>query len=195
MDKIFYIADIHEGHENIFKFDNRPFATLEEQRQILIKNWNAVVDNEDIVYILGDESWYTPASQDYMSFFEQLNGHKVLVRGNHSAHKQSFTKTIQQKCGIINVVDYLEVKDEGRQVVLSHYPILAYKNSYYGAYHLYGHVHMTYEWKLMEEHKKRVIEEFGKPFNAFNVGVMLPYMNYTPRTLDEIIQANKKGES
>jgi hypothetical protein len=28
-------------------------------------------------------------------------------------------------------------------------------------------------------------------FNAFNVGCMLPYMNYTPRTLEEILEANK----
>lgn len=190
MSKNFYIADLHDGHERILDLDHRPFATVEEQRQALIKNWNAAVDTGDTVYVLGDESWHSPNSQEYISFFEQLKGHKVLVRGNHSAHKQSFTKVIQQKCGFVNIADYLEVKDEGRQVVLSHYPILAYKNSYYGAYHLYGHVHMTYEWKLMEAHKQKVIEEIGRPFNAFNVGAMMPYINYTPRTLDEILRAN-----
>lgn len=32
---------------------------------------------------------------------------------------------------------------------------------------------------------------FRKPCNMFNVGAMLPYMDYTPRTLDEILEANE----
>jgi hypothetical protein len=30
-------------------------------------------------------------------------------------------------------------------------------------------------------------ELYDKPCEMYNVGVMIPYMNYTPRTLDEII--------
>ena len=32
---------------------------------------------------------------------------------------------------------------------------------------------------------------YDKPCQMFNVGCMLPYMDYTPRTLDEIIQSNQ----
>ena len=32
---------------------------------------------------------------------------------------------------------------------------------------------------------------YEKPCNMFNVGAMLPYMDYTPRTLDEILTANE----
>lgn len=49
-----YISDLHLGDKNIFKLDNRLFKDLDEMHEVLINNWNFVVRDEDIVYILGD---------------------------------------------------------------------------------------------------------------------------------------------
>ena len=43
----------------------------------------------------------------------------------------------------------------------------------------------------MERVKYEMTELYDKPCFMYNVGVMIDYMNYTPRTLDEIISANK----
>ena len=37
----YYISDLHIGHENILRFDNRPFADVTEMNNKLIENWNA----------------------------------------------------------------------------------------------------------------------------------------------------------
>ncbi len=52
-----YIADLHLGHTNVIKIDNRPFANVEEMNQKLIENWNNKVHSDDQVFILGDFCW------------------------------------------------------------------------------------------------------------------------------------------
>ena len=39
----------------------------------------------------------------------------------------------------------------------------------------------------MENIKRQMKELYDRPCEMYNAGVMMPYMNYTPRTLDEII--------
>ena len=37
---IYYIADMHFGHKNVIRFDDRPFADTEQMDEVLIQNWN-----------------------------------------------------------------------------------------------------------------------------------------------------------
>lgn len=50
----FYTSDLHLGHANVIKFDNRPFANIDEMDQRIITRWNERVSDDDTVYILGD---------------------------------------------------------------------------------------------------------------------------------------------
>ena len=81
----------------------------------------------------------------------------------------------------------MEVEDEGRKVVLCHYPIPCFKNHFYGWYHLYGHVHTSFEHNMMLHDRYLMEQLYGKQCLMYNVGAMLPYMDYTPRTLSEIL--------
>ena len=40
----FYISDLHFGHYNVLKYDNRPFSSIEEMDKKIIENWNEVVN-------------------------------------------------------------------------------------------------------------------------------------------------------
>lgn len=40
---------------------------------------------------------------------------------------------------------------------------------------------------MMENTKYQMEELYDKPCNMYNVGAMLPYMGYMPKTLDQII--------
>lgn len=51
---IYYIGDLHFGHENVIKFDRRPFSSVEEMDKTLIERWNRKVSKEDVVYVVGD---------------------------------------------------------------------------------------------------------------------------------------------
>lgn len=177
----FYIADWHYGHTNCLHFDNRPFTSVEEMDSELIRRWNDVVTDADVVYVLGDMFWCK--SSEAQPVLDILRGTKILIRGNHDrSNDGAFTRKFAK------ITDYLEVDDEGRHVVLSHYPIPCFKNHFYGWYHLYGHVHKSFEYEMMEHDKFLMQELYKRPCQMFNVGAMMPWMNYTPRTLNEILQ-------
>ena len=56
--KIFFTSDPHYGHRNILNFCNRPFKDTKEMEKALIENWNSVVGDNDIAFILGDVMWF-----------------------------------------------------------------------------------------------------------------------------------------
>lgn len=183
MPKKFYIADWHYGHANCVAFDNRPFRDVDEMNKALINNWNKVVGKDDIVYILGDMFWCKPI--DAIPVLDMLNGQKILIKGNHDGVNNS-----EFKKRFVKITDYLEVQDDDKNIVLCHYPIPCFKNHFYGWYHLYGHVHRSFEHNMMEHSRYLMRSLYQKQCLMFNVGAMMPYINYTPRTLSEIISAN-----
>ena len=180
---IFYISDLHIGHANCLAFDNRPFKDVEEMNSEIIKRWNSVVTNEDIVCILGDFHW--GKEPEWIPILEQLNGQKILIQGNHDITPQKSRRYFA------DVKEYKVIDDNGRKVVLSHYPIPCYRNHFYGWYHLYGHVHTSFEFNMMEHDRYLMEQLYTRPCEMYNVGCMLPYMDYTPRTLDQIIEGYK----
>ena len=179
----YFIADTHFGHKNCMAFDNRPFKSIEEHDQKLIENWNRVVGIDDDVYWLGDISWHR--SLKTLEILNQLNGVIHLIRGNHD-NKILKNRDVQSR--FIEIVDYKELTlSDVKGLVLCHYPIPCFKNHYYGWYHFYGHVHNGWEWNMMKQVRYQMEELYDMPCEMYNVGAMLPYMNYTPRTFDEIV--------
>lgn len=65
--------------------------------------------------------------------------------------------------------------------------------------HLYGHIHQTRDTKTFEKYDKMwekeigIIGIIGITFKAANVGCMIDYMDYTPRTLEEIKKSERMG--
>ena len=52
--KIFFVSDTHFSHENIIKYCKRPFKSIEENDEVLIRRWNEKVPEDGIVFHLGD---------------------------------------------------------------------------------------------------------------------------------------------
>lgn len=179
----YFISDLHFGHVNCLSFDNRKFKTIEEHDETIIKNWNETVGIDDDVYILGDVSWHNTTKT--IEIFKQLNGNLHLIKGNHDG---KLLKNKEFRELFVEIKDYKELDIEGnRSIVLCHYPMPCFKNHYYGWYHLYGHVHNSFEWNMMETIKRQMKELYDKDCEMYNVGIMIPYMDFRPKTLQEII--------
>jgi calcineurin-like phosphoesterase family protein len=164
MTKKFYFSDPHFDHKNIINLTNRPFKDVDEMNETLVRNWNSVVTDNDEIYMLGDFAWKRPGY-----WFERLNGIKHFIYGNHDEEDTRKLPWASQQ-------DYLEVQDEGKHVILFHYPITDWNRRHHGSYHLFGHVH-------------------GQPQPikgpAFDVGA--EEMGYFPRTLKEILLLKYNG--
>lgn len=182
---IYFTADLHFGHKNIIRFDNRPFKSVEEMDRTLIERWNKKVTDEDTVYILGDISWYS--DQKTCEIFAKLRGKKILVMGNHDRIHGKIKDYFEEICS------YKEIALPGNiQVVLCHYPIVFFNHHHYGAYMLYGHVHNSHEWNMTENYKYE-LQQLDVKCNMFNVGCMVH--DYEPVTLEEILQQEERKDN
>lgn len=185
---IYFLADTHLGHKNILSYDNRPFRTIAEHDIAIMENWNHTVKADDEVYLIGDVSWHN--TKETVNIVSSLNGLKHLIIGNHD---RKLLKIQSFRDLFVEISDYKELRlEDGRKVILSHYPIPCFNGHFFGTYHLYGHVHTSFEWNMMERVKYEMEELYNKPCQMFNVGVMIPYMRYSPKTLDEILLGAKQ---
>ena len=187
-----YIADMHFDYDSIIAYDNRPFDSVEEMNEALIANWNRVVtDLEDLTWILGD--FCSGDAERWCELLSRLNGRKALILGNHDDPSVLNVEAVRAQ--LEDVAEYREITDQGRHVVLCHYPILAFRDHYFGWYHLYGHVHASYEWNVTENAKRLLQKLYVRDdvCRMYNVGAMIPVMRYTPRSLDEIAGVSPEG--
>lgn len=83
--KVFVCADLHFGHANIIKYEDRPYKDKEDMNEGLIRNWNSVVTDKDTVYVLGDVAFCSKTKATEL--IARLNGRKILIMGNHDRVK------------------------------------------------------------------------------------------------------------
>jgi calcineurin-like phosphoesterase family protein len=136
---VFFTSDTHYGHKNIIKYSNRPYKTVEEMDETLIKNHNSVVKPDDKVYHIGDVAF-----RKDLGLLSRLNGTQYLIFGNHDYDRAQLSKYF------FMMHDYLEIKvadpeaHHGKQhIVLFHYSMRVWNKSHHGSWQLYGHSHGT----------------------------------------------------
>lgn len=178
---IYFTSDLHLGHKNILAYDNRPFTSIGQHDEEIIHRWNSVVNVDDTVYILGDISWHPVETT--VRILRKLNGKKILVVGNHD---NKLVRNYKFKEQFEQIEYYMELPmDNGKKIVLCHYPIPCFNGHYHGAYHFYGHVHNSFEENMMMNTRYNMEQLYELPCNMYNIGCMLH--NYTPQTFDQIV--------
>ena len=157
---IFFTSDLHLGHERIIDLCGRPFASVKDMNDTIIDNWNLRVKPDDTVFVLGDVA--LGKIDETLPLVGLLNGHKLLVPGNHdrcwSGHKK------------VRPADYVRYRNVGFQILpnqtyyqrwqLCHFPTSgdSYTDDRYPEYRphiadnewlIHGHVHNM--WKVLNQ--------------------------------------------
>lgn len=134
---IWFTSDTHFNHQNILRYCNRPYASVEEMNFALVHNWQQTVKAGDDVYFLGD---FCISREKYArEILDMLPGRKFLITGNHDNAK------IKTAPNWAMVSPYHELQLPNLLLVLCHYPFAVWNRCHYGSINLHGHSHGTFK--------------------------------------------------
>ena len=152
----YIISDTHFEHANIIKYQNRPFKNVRDMDITMFNNWNSIVKCDDTVYFLGDLCLKHPRY-----WLENLNGNKILIRGNHD-------KLLK------NAHKYQILNWGGENILLVHNP--DFKPFEWTNWTIHGHHHNN------QPDKYPLINNKLKTIN-----VSVEMLNYTPIKLEKLL--------
>lgn len=179
---LFSSGDFHYNNKNILKYTNRPFNSVEEMNEELIRKWNEKVPKKATVIFNGDFCFGSETL--FKQTVERLNGNIIWVYGNHD---KPMPKNFQR-------YDVVEFSYQGNCFFCSHYAHRVWNLSHHGSIHLYGHSHGS-----LEDDKNALSMDVGidchPNFEPFSVEEILNHMKTkTWKPIDHHGSADKLKE-
>lgn len=184
MPNVFLTSDTHFGHVNICKFTNydgspvRPWDSVEEMDEEMVKRWNDTVGPKDKVYHLGD----VVINRKSLQILDRLNGDKVLIKGNHD---------------IFPLKDYVKYFRDIRAYhvmngcILSHIPVHKDSIARFGA-NIHGHTHGNRVRKLRGVNVKTGELLYSDVIDPDYFCVCVEQTNFTPISFENVLKKIKE---
>ncbi len=145
-----FTSDHHFGHRNIIDYCDRPFDSVEEMNEALVTSWNSHVNADDTVFYLGD---FSLKRRDMELYAPRLNGHKILIAGNHDSchpsnhggkwdhlaiYRKYFVDVMEEHSWEDCMLHHIPYADEGDHRFEEYRPIAD------GRILIHGHVHQRW---------------------------------------------------
>lgn len=142
---IWFTADTHFAHTNIIRHCQRPFTSIEEMDETLLKNINERVKRSDTLYHLGDFAFRGAKPAVYRDRI--VCRRLILILGNHDPQtaagypKADFAAHFSEVHPLLRIK--VPVNGVSQVIVLCHYALRVWDRAHYGTWHLFGHSHGT----------------------------------------------------
>lgn len=169
----YWISDTHFGHENIIKAHNRPFSCVEEMDEKIIANINRTVKKTDTLYHLGDFA-FGPVEKGIKYRKRIICENLFLIYGNHDYKNRGF-KEFRRVFGKAHCHDILEIRRDGRLIVMCHYPFLYPHHWNKGAWNLHGDLHCATR-PIRDFHMQLDVGVDGNDFMPWSYNEIYKYM-------------------
>lgn len=155
---IYFTSDLHLGHRGIISMQQRPFESVEAMNKTILMNFNAVVNKDDTVYILGDICHHmnVDAANEIIA---DMNGKKYLITGNHDKKYDPSLFT--------EIKDFKTISLNGRYFALMHYPMLSWPKKNSGSIQLHGHIHARMDYNEQNRDEGVLRYDVGVDANNF----------------------------
>lgn len=193
MKKIRVITDTHFNHLKLSTHCLRP----EGFSELVERNWNAMVQPDDILIHLGD--FLIGPKRQAREILARLNGQKWLIRGNHDRDKPCTWWVEQgfQFCADLFVLrDILFTHKPANAIIKSNgnrpYDQLEEGLPFDCKINIHGHLHNVWDGFMDEKRYERDKELFGIDFkkqlkHPWQRLLALEYTNYRPVELNEFL--------
>lgn len=167
--KIWFTADLHEGHANNLLYSKRPFKDVDEQHQIFVRNFNERVTKDDTVIHNGDFCFRNSSGGKkgeglpikFSEWAKDYNGKWIYLCGNHDRNNSLKTP-----------IEKMYLRYGGKRICLNHFPNYA---DPFCEWNFTAHVHLL--WKI-----KRLNE------NSIMVNIGIDQWGYKPASFEEIMK-------
>lgn len=215
MSNVWFTSDLHIGHAKVAE-ERMPehdpaFGAMET---VLANNWDKVVDDDDVIWVLGDISCgKTPDQWEALDWVDRRPGRKRLILGNHDgphpkhrdAHKwlQPYSEVFEH----VSTAARIRVPQPNGHLtaLLSHFPYTGdhsatdrdtqWRLKDEGVILLHGHTHSAERLSIGgREAARRGAALRAKPARVNQIHVGLDAWNLAPVSLYEITQCVMAGE-
>ena len=135
---IYVISDLHLNHNQPFIYEPRGFTNVHDMTETLIDNYNEIITDKDIVYILGD-CVLNSTPNEAVNYMCRLHGTKYLAIGNHDTEAKV---TAYQAARVFKDIQLgYRLKYKKASFYLTHHPLLVANASFERTYNIHGHDH------------------------------------------------------
>lgn len=160
----YVISDTHFFHRNILRYANRPY----DHEAMMVKRWQRVVGENDIVLHLGDLFFGGQEGYDLFKYevTPRLPGRKYLVLGNHDKRKWDY-----ESLGF-TVIKPFQVSYRNYKVSFDHYPKFLKEPE--RVIHVHGHIHSNGYAR-------------NEPHRWGNINVSVEVLDYRPHRITRLL--------
>ena len=141
--KLWFMSDLHYNHENVIKFNRRPFENVKEMNWHIEQELITKIGPGDILFDMGDLFWKTDETtmKNVISLASPKEWYKIL--GNHdnyNVYRKSYIGTLFT---LLSDILEINVDHEGRnyKLTLCHYPMISWNGKARGTLMIHGHCH------------------------------------------------------
>lgn len=142
---IYFTGDTHYNHRNIVrgvstwidKTNCRDYDTQEQMNDVIIKNINSIVKEDDTLFHLGDVGFH--GAENIYAFRGRIKCKNIhLIIGNHDTdlYANEGLKSL-----FTSIEFYREINVNGQKIILCHYPLITWNKNHHGSWMLHGHCH------------------------------------------------------
>ena len=160
----YVISDLHLNHERILTFTQaRPFATISDHNNTLLKNMIEVLNNGHKIYVLGDVYFHSDPA--VLGPLKPYRDQLFLALGNHdTGFKLPFLMEVFHKVAVC-----FEMGDG----ILTHIPVHPSQLDERWKFNVHGHVHSN----SLDDRRY--------------INVSAEAVDYKPIEIDELIRSRK----